>query len=74
MPGKSGRKIGRSKRAASNARYTVEGRQVKNKNRKVAKHQKNHPNDLQSTQKGVIIDYKRTKSVKSSKKILGNYR
>lgn len=42
--GKNNRKIGRN--AAKCARYSAEGRREKNKARKILRHLKRHPNDM----------------------------
>lgn len=46
------------KKNPSNARYLVEQRWIKNKAKKLARHKKKHPNDVNNT---APINYKRVK-------------
>lgn len=55
--GKKNRKHGRNKRSPSDKVYTSQQRWIKNKANKLARHMKNHPNDLQSVTEGVIVNY-----------------
>lgn len=56
MPGKKGRKLGRNKDDCK--KYLTEGRQEKNKEIKMARHSKQHPNDTGSK---TPVNYKRKK-------------
>lgn len=53
-------KYGRNKkRNPSSVRYTSELRWLKNKAKKLAKHLKKHPADVQSSGQGSVVSYKR---------------
>jgi len=52
--------MNRNKRSPNGKAYLAEGRALKNKKTKIAKHQKEHPNDTQ--QIGTTPDYTSTKS------------
>lgn len=54
------KKQGRNKKTPNAKAYLAEGRQLKNKKLKIAKHQKEHPND--STTIGTVPDYRTTKT------------
>lgn len=55
--GKKGRKHGRVKNSLWYKAYTNEGRQLKNKAKKIARHLKLHPNDKQV--RGTVPIYKK---------------
>ena len=56
--GKKNRKHNRNKlRSPSAKAYKAEGRAEKNKAKKLARHQRHHPNDKQSNY-SVVVDYK----------------
>jgi len=54
------KKQGRNKKTPNAKAYLAEGRQLKNKKLKIAKHHKEHPND--STTVGTVPDYRTTKT------------
>lgn len=54
------KKQGRNKKTPNAKAYLAEGRQIKNKKLKIARHQKEHPND--NTTIGTVPDYRTTKT------------
>ncbi len=59
MAGKNGNKVhGRNKGRPSQKAYVIEKRSIKNKEKKVLRHLKKHPNDKQSIERPVV-NYKK---------------
>lgn len=54
------KKMNRNKKSPNGKAYLAEGRALKNKKTKIARHQESHPNDKQTV--GTVPDYTTTKS------------
>lgn len=61
MPNKRKRRT-RPGYKACYTRYSTEARLLKNKKRKLERHLKLHPNDIQSKERKQVVSYKRVKS------------